>query len=64
MENSLVQVLHFSELTMEFGYCKATVSKTLTMIALHVVLLCVFAAAKDEGNKTQLDPLRVNPTEQ
>ncbi len=47
---------------MEFGYCKAAVSKTLTLIALHVVLLCVFAAAEDEGNKTQLDPLRVNPT--
>ncbi|XP_064397586.1 uncharacterized protein LOC135344329 isoform X2 [Halichondria panicea] len=35
---------------MEFGYCKAAVSKTLTMIALHVVLLCVFAAAEDEAN--------------
>ncbi len=52
---------------MKFGYCKATVGKTLTTIALHVVLLCVFTAAEDEGNKTQLEiftALRVDPTEQ
>ena len=42
---------YFSELTMEFGYCKpkAAVSNTLTILAL--VLFCVFAAAKDEGKK-------------
>ncbi|XP_064397750.1 uncharacterized protein LOC135344459 isoform X2 [Halichondria panicea] len=43
---------------MEFGYCKAAVSKTLTMIALHVVFLCVFAAAEDEANVISFQPER------